>query len=105
MTQSSRVTGLLLAGPCHTRPSDWTELPSHPETSSYAQDVRPSPGLAAGMLAGQSLAFQLTYSLLKWTFLNPALDFNKLILLPNLSTNRMIENSKHMPATNSLLAM
>lgn len=37
------------------------------------------------------------YSLLKWTFLNPALYFNKIILLPNLSPNSD-RNSKHMPA-------
>ena len=63
--------------------------------------VTHSPDLATQTLTEGSPSSQLTNSLLRGISLNPALYFNKIILLPNLSTNKMIENSKHMPATPS----
>lgn len=32
------------------------------------------------------------YSLLRWALLSPALDFNKILLLPSLPTNKAIDN-------------
>lgn len=88
------------AGPCHLHPGDLAELLSHPESSRYSQEISYSHSRSGYPDTDRMKPFlPANYSLSKWTFLNPALYFNKIVLLPNLSTSEMMENSKHMPST------
>lgn len=94
VTQKSRALALApAAGIQVTRPAS--------SVTFSKSSVTHSPDLATRTLTKGSPSSQLTNSLLRGMFLNPALYFNKIILLPNLSTNKMIENSKHVPATPS----
>lgn len=80
-------------------PGTRAELLSHPEFSSYIREVDYLLSRSGYPNTDRMKPFlPANYSLLKRTFFKPALDFNKIILLPNLSTNKMIENVKHMPA-------